>query len=701
MNEQTRPATTVSRRSASTPDDDRLAAMPIDELCVNTIRTLAMDAVQAASSGHPGTPMALAPAGYVLFTRHLRHDPADPSWFDRDRFVLSNGHASMLLYALLHLTGYDLPLEEIRNFRQWGSQTPGHPERHETPGVETTTGPLGQGIMNSVGMAMAEAHLSARFNRTGEPIVDHFTYAFCSDGDLMEGASHEAASLAGHLGLGKLIWLYDDNRITIDGSTALAFSEDVPARFRAYRWHVQDLGERANDLDALDRAFAAAREERGRPSLIVLRSHIGYGAPNKQDTAEAHGAPLGEDEVRAAKRFLGWPVGATFLVPERARAHMGQAVERGRALAADWSERLARYRKAHPDLAERFDAYLDGSPPAGWDEALPVFRPEDGPMATRAASGKTLNAFADRVPWLLGGSADLAGSTKTDIRGEADFARDRYDGRNIRWGVREHVMCGACNGIALHGGLRPYAGTFFIFTDYARPSIRLAALMRLPVLYVLTHDSIGLGEDGPTHQPVEHLASFRAMPNVRVVRPADANETVEAWRVAIERDDGPTLLVLTRQKLPVLDRAELAGAEGLRRGAYVLARERGEAPDVLLLGSGSEVPLLLKARERLGADGIDARVVSMPSWELFREQSDSYRREVLPPSVRARLAAEAGAPQGWREWVGPDGEVLAVERFGASAPWTVMFEKYGLTAERAAERARALVERLGRPAEAS
>lgn len=665
--------------------------MPVEELAIHTIRTLAMDAVEAASSGHPGTPMALAPAAYVLWTRHLRHNPENPHWFDRDRFVLSNGHASMLLYALLHLTGYDLSLEEIRNFRQWGSRTPGHPEVHETPGVETTTGPLGQGIMNSVGMAMAEAHLAATFNRTGHALVDHFTHAFCSDGDLMEGASHEAASLAGHLGLGKLIWLYDDNRITIDGHTDLAFSDDVGRRFQAYGWHVQDLGERANDLDALHRAYGAAREERERPSLIIVRSHIGYGAPNKQDTADAHGAPLGADEVRAAKRFYGWPEDASFLVPERAAAHMGEAVERGRALEAEWNERLARYREAHPELAERFEAYLDGTTPPGWDAEIPTFRPDDGPIATRAASGKVLNGFAARVPWLFGGSADLTGSNKSYIEGGGDFARHHYDHRNVRWGVREHVMCGACNGIALHGGLRPYAATFFIFTDYARPSIRLAALMRAPIIYILTHDSIGLGEDGPTHQPVEHLASLRAMPGMRVIRPADANEVAESWRVAVERSDGPTMLVLTRQKLPVLDRARFASAEGLRRGAYVLSPERGDAPDLLLLGSGSEVQLLLEAQRLLLEVDVDTRVVSFPSWELFREQPAAYRQEVLPPEVRARLAVEAGVPQGWREWVGDAGAVLGVERFGASAPWPVMFREFGFTAERVAARARELV----------
>ncbi len=682
-------ATTIER-----PAEADLESMPVEELCIHTIRTLAMDAVQAASSGHPGTPMALAPLAYLLYTRHLRHSPTNPAWFDRDRFVLSAGHASMLQYAALHLTGYDLPLEEIRDFRQWGSLTPGHPE-HETPGVETTTGPLGQGVMNSVGMAMAEAHLAATFNRPGHQIVDHFTYAICSDGDLMEGASHEAASLAGHLGLGKLIWTYDDNHITIDGDTALTFSEDVAGRFRAYGWHVQDLGERAEDLDALDAALEAARRETDRPSLIIVRSHIGYGAPNKQDTASAHGEPLGEEEVRATKRRYGWPEDARFLVPDRARAHMRRALERGRELEDAWKERLAAYRGEHPELAASLDAWLEGAPPEDWDEGIPVFGPADGPVATRAASGKVLNGFADRLPWLFSGSGDLFGSTKNWLEGSDAFGRGAYAERNVHWGVREHVMCGASNGLALHGGVRPCPATFFIFSDYARPSIRLAAMMRLPVIYILTHDSIGLGEDGPTHQPVEHLASFRAMPGMRVLRPADANEVAEAWRVAIERDDGPTMLVLTRQKIPIFDRGEVAGAEGVRRGAYVLAPERGDVPDVVLIASGSEVHICLEARERLAEDAVDARVVSMPSWELFREQPVEYRETVLPPTVRARVAVEAAASLGWREWVGEAGEVIGVDRFGASAPWKTNFEKYGLTPGNVAARAREVVERAG------
>ncbi len=670
-----------------------LESMPVDDLCINTIRTLAMDAVQQAKSGHPGTPMALAPAAYVLWDRLLRHNPRNPGWFDRDRFVLSCGHASMLLYALLHLTGYDLSLEELRNFRQWGSKTPGHPEYGLTPGVETTTGPLGQGLMNAVGMAIAEAHLAAVFNRDGHEIVDHRTYVFCSDGDLMEGASHEAASLAGHLGLGKLIVLYDDNHISIEGDTALAFSDDVAQRFEGYHWHVRNLGEAANDLAALTGAFHAAQREQARPSLIIVRSHIAYGAPHAQDTAEAHGAPLGETEVRQTKQVYGWPEDAHFLVPERGLLHMRQALERGEALEAAWQARYAAYRQSYPDLAARLDAALRDEPSAGWDEAIPHFDLADGPMATRAASGKVLNSLADRIPWLMGGSGDLAPSTNTLIKASGDFEKGRYANRNLHWGVREHGMCGACSGMALHGGVRPYAASFLIFTDYARPAIRLAAMMRLPVIYLMTHDSIGLGEDGPTHQPVEHLASLRAIPNLCVIRPADANEVAWAWRAAIGRRDGPTLLALTRQGLPILDRGQLGSAQGTLKGAYVLARERGGTPAMILLASGSEVQLALEAQQRLHGEGVDVRVVSMPSWELFRQQPPEYRDEVLPPVVQARLAVEAAASFGWREWVGERGEVICIDRFGASASYKENFRRFGFTSENIVERAKALLAR--------
>lgn len=670
----------------------RLAGMPIDELCINTLRTLAMDAVQRANSGHPGTPMALAPAAYVLWTRFLRHNPRNPRWFDRDRFVLSNGHASMLLYGLLHLSGYDLSLDDLKQFRQWNSRTPGHPEYEVTPGVETTTGPLGQGLMNAVGMAMAEAHLAAVYNRPGHQLIDHRSFVFCSDGDLMEGASHEAASLAGHLGLGKLICLYDDNRISIDGATGITFSDDVAQRFAAYGWQVQDLGERANDLDALDRAYASALEDTERPSLIVLRTHIAWGAPDLQDTPEAHGAPLGEEQVRKTKQVYGWPEEAQFLVPERAALHMGEAVTRGRVLEQEWEARRAAYREAHAEAARALDSALAGELPEGWDAELPRFDGESAQVATRSASGKALEHFARRIPSLIGGAADLASSTKAEIADTEDFAKGRHGGRNIRFGVREHLMCAACSGMALHGGLRPFASTFFIFTDYARPAIRLAALMKLPVIYVMSHDSIGLGEDGPTHQPIEHLASLRAMPDLCVIRPADANETIHAWRAALRRREGPTMLVLSRQKLPVFDREHYGGADGLERGAYVFAREQDQTPALILIASGSELQLAMAVQGRLRTEqGVEARVVSMPSWELFRAQPQAYRDEVLPPAVTPRLAIEAGATQGWHEWVGDEGAVVGIDRFGASAPGATLFERYGLTVEPILERARQLI----------
>jgi transketolase len=669
-------------------DTDSLDDMPVEELAIQTIRTLAMDAVQAADSGHPGTPMALAPIAYLL-SRQMRHNPEDPGWFDRDRFVLSAGHASMLQYAMLHLAGYDLPLEELRNFRQLGSRTPGHPEHGHTPGVETTTGPLGQGLMNGVGMAMAEAHMAALYNRPGHGVIDHRTYVICSDGDLMEGASHEAASLAGHLGLGKLIVVYDDNRITIDGDTELAWSDDVPTRFEAYRWHVQDLGDAANDLPALAEALEAARTDTSRPSLIVVRSHIGYGSPNKQDTASAHGAPLGEDEVERTKRVYGWPEEATFLVPERARRHMSGAVSRGRTLQAEWNAALEAYETAHPEPAAGLRAAIAGEPPDGWDADLPRFTPADGALATRKASGKALQAIARRIPWLIGGSADLAGSNDTLLPFSGAFAAGTHENRNVYWGVREHVMCGAANGLALHGGVRPYVATFLVFTDYARPAIRLAALMEQPVIYVMTHDSIGLGEDGPTHQPIEHLAALRAIPGLTVIRPADAAETVEAWKEAVRRTTGPTLLALTRQGVPVLERG--AAPAGVARGGYVLAREEGERPDVILIGTGSEVAVAVEARTRLAARGVDARVVSLPSWEIFRAQDSAWRHEVLPPDVDRRVAVEAGIRMGWSEWIGDSGAFIGMSSFGASAPAGDLFEHFGITAEAVEHEARRLL----------
>ena len=651
----------------------------IEKLSIDTVRTLAMDAVQQAGSGHPGTAMALAPIAYSLWMRHMRYSPADPGWHDRDRFVLSAGHASILQYAMLHLTGYDVPIEQIETFRQAGSITPGHPEVGMTPGVETTTGPLGQGVANSVGMAAAEAHLAAEFNRPGHDIVDHRTFVLCGDGDLMEGISYEAASVAGHLGLGKLTWIYDDNKITIDGDTDITFTEDVAARFESMGWHVQDIGDSANDLSAIDAALEAAADVADRPSLIMVRSHIGFGAPNKQDTASAHGEPLGPDEIVLAKRSYGWPEDAHFLVPEPVAAHMGDRVRVGKELVADWNERFQRYRADHPDLASEFEAWMDGRLPEGWADDVPVFDHADGSIATRAASGKVLTAIAGRVRNLVGGSADLSGSNKT-LLDSPDFSAKRPDGRNLRWGVREHAMCGICNGIALHGGLRPYAATFFIFTDYARPSIRLASLMHQPVIYVMTHDSIGLGADGPTHQPVEQLASFRAMPGMRMFRPADANEVAEAWKMALERRDGPTMLVLTRQGIPIIDRSGLGSAAGVREGAYVLAAERGERPDVVLLASGSEVHIALEARDRLASDGIDARVVSFPSWERFRAQPTDYRASVLPAGV-PRVSIEAGSTFGWSEWVGPDGASLGVDRFGQSGSLADNYRDYGLTVE--------------------
>ncbi len=663
----------------------------LDQLCINTIRTLAMDGVQKANSGHPGLPMGTAAMAYVLWTRFLRHNPINPTWPGRDRFILSAGHGSMLLYSLLHLTGYDLPLEELQSFRQWGSLTPGHPEHGLTPGVETTTGPLGQGFANGVGMAIAEAYLAAHFNRPGHEIVDHYVYAIVSDGDLMEGVASEAASLAGHLRLGKLIYLYDDNRISIEGSTDLAFTEDRGQRFEAYGWHVQRVD--GYDLAGIADAISAAQAD-PRPSLIMARTHIGYGSPHKQDTASAHGAPLGEEELRLTKKNLGWPTEPPFLIPDRALTHFRQAPEKGSAWEAEWQARFEAYATEYPDLAGEWRMALAGELPAGWDVALPTFGPEDGPLATRVASGKVLNAIAPYLPTLIGGSADLAPSCKTYLNDYGDFSADNPGGRNLHFGVREHAMGGILSGMALHGGAIPFGSTFLVFSDYMRPSIRLAAMMELPVIYVFTHDSIGLGEDGPTHQPIEQLAALRAIPNLTVIRPADAGETVAAWRVALEQcHAGPVALLFTRQKLPVLDRAASATADGLARGAYVLAEAGGGRPDIILIATGSEVHVALAAQERLATQGVKARVVSMPSWELFEQQPQSYRDEVLPPEVTVRLAIEAGVPQGWHRYVGAGGEVIGIEGFGASAPYKVLLEKYGFTAENVAARALEMLER--------
>jgi transketolase len=661
----------------------------LDQLCINTIRTLAMDAVQKANSGHPGLPMGMADVAYVLWTRFLRHNPANPDWPNRDRFVLSAGHGSMLLYGLLHLTGYDLPLEQLESFRQWDSRTPGHPEYGLTPGVETTTGPLGQGFANGVGMAIAERFLAATFNRPGFPIFDHYTYAIVSDGDLMEGVSHEAASLAGHLGLDKLIYLYDDNEISIEGSTDITFTEDVPARFRAYGWHVQEVD--GYDLDGIEAAIRAAQEEAERPTLIVCHTHIAYGSPNKQDTAAAHGAPLGEEEVALTKEALGWSPDAHFFIPEEALAVFRRALEQGEQAEAEWKEAFTRYREAYPEEAALLETLWAGELPAGWADALPTFTPADGPLATRKASGAVLNALASALPTLIGGSADLAPSTSTLLKGYDDFQRATPAGRNLRFGVREHNMGAVLNGMALHGGLIPYGATFLVFSDYMRPPVRLAALMHLPVVYVWTHDSVWVGEDGPTHQSVEQLAALRAIPDLVVVRPADANETAAAWRVALERRHGPTALALTRQKVPVLSETRRDPAETVARGAYVLAESIG-IPDVILIASGSEVYLALEARDLMAQKGVAVRVVSMPSWELFDAQPESYREAVLPPQVTTRLAIEAGVTQGWAKYVGLSGDVMGLERFGASAPYKVLMEKFGFTVEAVVERALRLLE---------
>lgn len=658
----------------------------LDTSCINTIRFLAVDAVEQAQSGHPGMPMGAAPMAYVLWTRHLRYNPRDPKWPNRDRFVLSAGHGSMLLYALLHLTGYDLPMEELQRFRQWGSRTPGHPEYGLTPGVETTTGPLGQGFANAVGMAIAEQYLAAHFNRDGFSLFDHFTYVIASDGDLMEGISHEAASLAGHLGLGKLIVLYDDNDISIDGSTDITFTEDVDARFEAYGWHVQHVND-GNDLLAIDAALWEARTEIERPSLIIVRTHIGYGSPNKQDTPAAHGAPLGPEEVRLTKRNLSWPEERRFYVPEEVYQHMRRAVARGQQLQSEWEQLRARYRAAYPAEAAELDRWLSRQLPAGWDEGLPSFEAGKA-MATRNASGIVLDVLAARIPELVGGSADLAESNKTHPKGRAAFSRNQRKGGYIHFGVREHAMAAICNGLSLHG-LRAYASTFLVFSDYLRPALRLSALMEQPVIYVFTHDSIGLGEDGPTHQPIEHLASLRAIPHVVVLRPADATETVEAWKVALERAEGPTVLVLTRQNVPVLDRQRLASAEGVRRGAYVLKEAQGTL-QAIVLASGSEVYIALEAAEQLEAEGIGTRVVSVPSWELFRQQNAAYQESVLPPEVTVRVAIEAGIGQGWEQLVGCQGHIISIERFGASAPGPELFEQFGITPKRVADAVRAL-----------
>jgi len=674
----------------------------LDQLCINTLRFLSVDAVQKANSGHPGMPLGAAPMAYTLWTRFLKHNPTNPGWCDRDRFVLSAGHGSILLYSLLHLTGYHLSLEDLQRFRQWGSKTPGHPERGHTPGVEITTGPLGQGFGNAVGMAMAEAQLAARYNRDGLTIVDHFTYVIASDGDLMEGVASESASLAGHLRLGKLICLYDDNRVTLAGTTGQTFTEDPVRRFEAYGWQALSV-EDGNDVAAIDAALQQARSEATRPSLIVVRTHIGYGSPHKQDTFEAHGSPLGPDEVRLTKEHLGWPPDKAFLIPDEALSQFRRALPQGERAEQEWNARMRSYAQAFPQLAQQFDRSVRGDLPQGWDADIPTFPPDAKGIATRAASGRVMNAIASRLPTLTGGSADLDPSTYTALKGCGDFGPGpstddqgaagggwSFAGRNIHFGVREHAMGAIVNGLAAHGGTLPYGATFLIFSDYMRPTIRLAALMRLHVIHVFTHDSIATGEDGPTHEPVEHLASLRAIPNLTVIRPADANETTVAWRVACEMRDRPVLLVLTRQAVPTLDRQQMASADGLRRGGYVLMDAPGGRPDLILIATGSEVSLIVMAATRLHSEGIAVRCVSMPSWDLFDALPASEQELVLPRAVTARLAVEAGASLGWRRYVGDKGDVIGVDRFGASAPGDVVLREYGFTVEEVCRRAVAL-----------
>jgi len=684
-----------------------LSSTQLDGLCVNTIRFLSVDAIQKANSGHPGLPLGAAPMAYVLWTRFLKHNPSNPKWFDRDRFVLSAGHGSMLLYSLLHLTGYDLPLEEIKQFRQWGSHTPGHPERGHVPGVEVTTGPLGQGFGNGVGLAIAERYLAARYNRPGFEIINHFTYAIVSDGDLMEGVAQEAASLAGHLGLGKLIYLYDNNYVTLAAGTDLTFTEDRAKRFEAYGWHVQSVAD-GNDLKAIEGALQSAQKETGRPSIIMVRTHLGFGSPHKQDTFEAHGAPLGEEEVKLTKQNLGWPLDPLFYLPVPALDYFRKALEQGKKAEDGWNSRFSAYSQAFPDLGRELQKIMRGELPEGWNADVPLFPPDAKGIATRVASGKVMNAIAPKIPTLIGGSADLNPSTNTALKGMGDFQSPQlkatdpqgsvgggwgYGGRNLHFGVREHAMGAIINGIAAHEGLIPFGSTFLIFSDYLRPSIRLAALMQLHVIYVFTHDSIGVGEDGPTHEPVGQITSLRAIPNLIVIRPCDANETAVAWQVAMEQKNRPVALALTRQNVPTLDRSQYAPAEGLRRGAYVLADAPGHHPDVILIASGSEVQLIVEAQKKLLEQKISARVVSMPSWELFEDQPEEYRHSVLPPWAQVRIAVEAGETHGWYRYVGSQGEVIGVDRFGASAPGPVVMREYGFTVENVFQRTLALYQR--------
>ncbi len=671
----------------STPARKSLAPK-IDELCINTIRTLSIDAVQKANSGHPGLPLGAAPMAYVLWQRYLRHNPRDPNWPDRDRFVLSAGHGCMLLYSLLHLTGYDLSLDDLKAFRQWGSKTPGHPEWHDTPGVEATTGPLGQGTANAVGMAMAERWLAHRFNRPGHTVVDHRTFCLVGDGDLMEGISSEAGSLAGHLKLGKLTYLYDDNHVSLDGPTTWSFTENVLERYEAYGWQVLRVENGNEDLTAIDEAIRTAVSQEERPTFIAVRTTIGYGSPHKAGTSAAHGSPLGAEEVALTKKALGWEWEDAFHIPEESLQHFRTAVAKGIEEQTQWERRFEAFAKEYPDLAELWRTQAKGALPAGWDSELPKWKTGES-LATRVASGKAINAIAKKVPWLLGGDADLSESTKTKIEGQADFDGQTGAGNNIHYGVREHAMAAIANGMSYHGGVRPFVATFFCFSDYMRPSVRLSAVSHLPTIFVWTHDSIGLGEDGPTHQAVEHLMSLRLIPHFSILRPGDANETAEAWRAAMEHHEGPVGMVLCRQNIPVLDRS---GAKGdASRGAYILAEASGGKPRLILIGTGSELQLAVGGREKLEAEGIPTRVVSMPCWEFFDKQPAAYREEVLPPAVTARLSIEAGVTLGWQKYVGDRGGSIGVDRFGASAPGDVVLKKLGFTVEHVVERAKGLL----------
>jgi len=679
----------------------------LDKLAVNTIRFLSVDAVQKANSGHPGLPLGAAPMAYVLWTKFLKHNPSNPKWFNRDRFVLSAGHGSMLLYSLLHLTGYDLPLDEIKKFRQWGSKTPGHPELGITPGVETTTGPLGQGFANGVGMAIAEAYLAETYNKPDCEIINHYTYGLVSDGDLMEGVSAEAAPLAGHLKLGKLIYLYDNNHITLSSATPVTFTEDHEQRFRAYGWHTQSI-EDGNDLAAIEQAIRNAQEETERPSLILVRTHIGFGSPNKQDTCAAHGSPLGDDEVKLTKQNLGWPVEPDFLIPEEASEHFRKAIKNGEKEETKWGNNFSKYKELYPELVTELLNSINGTLPEKWDKDIPQFPADKKGMATRVASGKVMNAFSPFLKGFIGGSADLNTSTHTELKDAGNFEHPSmavgdlqgaakgvwsYAGKNLQYGVREHGMASISNGMAAHGGIIPFTATFLTFSDYMRPAIRLGSLMELNVVYVFTHDSIALGEDGPTHQSIEHVASLRAIPRLVVIRPADANETAVAWRVAIESKKAPVALILTRQDIPTLDRKKFADAEKLRLGAYILLDTPN--PDVIIIATGSEVNLIVEAQEKLSKQNIAARLVSMPSWELFEEQSEEYKNAVLPPSVKTRIVVEAGVSQGWHRYIGDKGDTICVDTFGASAPGDVVMHEYGFNVENVCNRVVALLKKNG------